>query len=100
MLVPMMVRLAVQFYHGKPMDWEFELFCDLYSKEELKQLTSYKKKVDPADFNLGSSSQHPKLDSSEISLSQVSLISNFQRSSGSFKLFRSFQRSPRRHVPV
>jgi glycolate oxidase len=38
MLVPMMVRLAVQFYHGKPYGlgiWNTPFLKDLYSKEEL-----------------------------------------------------------------
>ena len=51
MLVPMMLRLAVQFYGGKPYGigiWNTPFLRDLYSKEELKQLVRYKKKVDPA----------------------------------------------------
>ena len=51
MLVPMMVRLAVQFYHGKPYGlgiWMTPFLRDLYPKEELKQLRRYKKEVDPA----------------------------------------------------
>jgi glutamate synthase domain-containing protein 2/FAD/FMN-containing dehydrogenase/ferredoxin/glutamate synthase domain-containing protein 3 len=51
MLVPMMVRLAVQFYSGKPYGlgiWNTPFLKDLYPKEELKQLIQYKKKVDPA----------------------------------------------------
>jgi glutamate synthase domain-containing protein 2/FAD/FMN-containing dehydrogenase/glutamate synthase domain-containing protein 3/glutamate synthase domain-containing protein 1/ferredoxin len=51
MLVPMMVRLAVQFYHGKPYGlgiWNTPFLRDLYSKEKLKELIRYKKKVDPA----------------------------------------------------
>ena len=50
MLVPMMVRLAVQFYGGKPYGlgiWNTPFLKDLYPKEELKQLIQYKKKVDP-----------------------------------------------------
>jgi glutamate synthase domain-containing protein 2/FAD/FMN-containing dehydrogenase/glutamate synthase domain-containing protein 3/ferredoxin len=50
MLVPMMVRLAVQFYNGKPYGlgiWNTPFLRDLYSKEELKELVRYKKKVDP-----------------------------------------------------
>ena len=50
MLVPMMVRLAVQFYHGKPYGlgiWNTPFLRDLYSKEEVKELVRYKKKVDP-----------------------------------------------------
>jgi hypothetical protein len=40
MLVPMMVRLAVQFYQGKPYGlgiWNTPFLRDLYSKEELKE---------------------------------------------------------------
>ena len=51
MLVPMMVRLAVQFYQGKPYGlgiWNTPFLRDLYSKEELKELIRYKKKVDPS----------------------------------------------------
>ena len=50
MLVPMMVRLAVQYYSGKPYGlgiWNTPFLRDLYSKEELKELVRYKKKVDP-----------------------------------------------------
>ena len=51
LLVPMMVRLAVQHYQGKPYGlgiWNTPFLRDLYPKEELKQLVHYKKKVDPA----------------------------------------------------
>ena len=51
LLVPMMVRLAVQFYHGKPYGlgiWNTPFLHDLYPKEELKRLRQYKKEVDPA----------------------------------------------------
>jgi glutamate synthase domain-containing protein 2/FAD/FMN-containing dehydrogenase/glutamate synthase domain-containing protein 3/ferredoxin len=50
MLVPMMVRLAVQSYQGKPYGlgiWNTPFLRDLYSKEQLKELVRYKKKVDP-----------------------------------------------------
>ena len=50
MLVPMMVRLAVQFYHGKPYGlgiWNTPFLHHLYPKKELKELARYKKKVDP-----------------------------------------------------
>ena len=46
----MMVRLAVQFYHGKPYGlgiWNTPFLRNLYPKEELKELVRYKKKVDP-----------------------------------------------------
>ncbi|MEW6376281.1 MAG: FAD-binding protein, partial [Thermodesulfobacteriota bacterium] len=51
LLIPMMVRLAVQYYRGKPYGlgiWNTPFLHDLYPKEELKQLVRYKKKVDPA----------------------------------------------------
>jgi glutamate synthase domain-containing protein 2/FAD/FMN-containing dehydrogenase/ferredoxin/glutamate synthase domain-containing protein 1 len=50
MLVPMMVRLAVQFYHGKPYGlgiWNTPFLHHLYPKKELKELALYKKQVDP-----------------------------------------------------
>jgi glutamate synthase domain-containing protein 2/FAD/FMN-containing dehydrogenase/glutamate synthase domain-containing protein 3/ferredoxin len=50
MLIPMMVRLAVQFYHGKPYGlgiWNTPFLHHLYPKEKLKELIQYKKKVDP-----------------------------------------------------
>ncbi len=50
MLIPMMVRLAVQFYRGKPYGlgiWNTPFLHDLYSKEERKDLIQYKRKVDP-----------------------------------------------------
>jgi glutamate synthase domain-containing protein 2/ferredoxin len=51
MLIPMMVRLAVQFHHGKPYGlgiWNTPFLHHLYPKEELKELVRYKKKVDPS----------------------------------------------------
>ena len=50
MLIPMMVRLAVQSYQGKPYGlgiWNSPFLRHLYPKEELKQLVRYKKKIDP-----------------------------------------------------
>ena len=50
LLVPMMVRLAVQVYHGKPYGlgiWNTPFLRHLYPKKELKELVHYKKKVDP-----------------------------------------------------
>jgi len=50
LLVPMMVRLAVQFYNGKPYGlgiWNTPFLHHLYPKQELKRLIHYKKKVDP-----------------------------------------------------
>jgi glutamate synthase domain-containing protein 2/FAD/FMN-containing dehydrogenase/glutamate synthase domain-containing protein 3/ferredoxin len=51
MLIPMMLRLAVQNYGGKPYGigiWNTPFLRNLYTQEELKQLVRYKKKVDPA----------------------------------------------------
>ena len=51
MLIPMMVRLAVQGYGGKPYGlgiWNTPFLRDLYSEKERKELVRYKKKVDPA----------------------------------------------------
>jgi glutamate synthase domain-containing protein 2/FAD/FMN-containing dehydrogenase/ferredoxin len=51
MLIPMMLRLAVQSYGGKPYGigiWNTPFLRHLYTREELKQLNRYKKKVDPA----------------------------------------------------
>ncbi len=50
LLIPMMVRLAVQSFQGKPYGlgiWNTPFLRDLYPKEELKTLIRYKKKVDP-----------------------------------------------------
>jgi glutamate synthase domain-containing protein 2/FAD/FMN-containing dehydrogenase/ferredoxin/glutamate synthase domain-containing protein 3 len=51
MLIPMMVRLAVQSYQGKPYGlgiWNTPFLHHLFPKKELKELARYKKKVDPA----------------------------------------------------
>jgi len=51
LLIPMMVRLAVQHYRGKPYGlgiWNAPFLHHFYPKEQLKQLIRYKKKVDPA----------------------------------------------------
>ena len=51
MLVPMLVRLAIQGFHGKPYGlgvWNTPFLNDLYSEKERKELVRYKKKVDPA----------------------------------------------------
>jgi glutamate synthase domain-containing protein 2/FAD/FMN-containing dehydrogenase/ferredoxin len=50
LLVPMMVRLAVQHFGGKPYGlgiWNTPFLRHLYPKEEAKRLIQYKKKVDP-----------------------------------------------------
>jgi len=108
MLVPMMVRLAVQFYHGKPYGlgiWNTPFLRDLYSKEELKELVHYKKKVDPAEIlnpgkffgvsgRLGPLQKilfHPDIFNLELSSTQWLL----------FKLFSIIpEKTLRQHVPV
>ncbi len=50
-LIPMMLRLAIQFYQGKPYGlgiWNAPFLRDLYSKETIKKLLRYKKRVDPS----------------------------------------------------
>ncbi len=50
-LIPMMLRLAVKQFKGKPYGlgiWNTPFLKDLYPKKELKELIRYKKKVDPA----------------------------------------------------
>ena len=50
MLIPMMLKLAVQSYGGKPYGigiWNTPFLRHLYAREELRQLRQYKKKVDP-----------------------------------------------------
>jgi glutamate synthase domain-containing protein 2/FAD/FMN-containing dehydrogenase/glutamate synthase domain-containing protein 3/ferredoxin len=50
LLIPMMVRLAVQSFQGKPYGlgiWNTPFLRDLYPKEEWKALVRYKKKKDP-----------------------------------------------------
>jgi glycolate oxidase len=60
MLVPMMVRLAVQVHHGKPYGlgiWNTPFLHHLYPKKELKELARYKKKsIQTESLILGSSS--------------------------------------------
>ena len=51
MLIPMMLRLAVQSYGGKPYGlgiWNTPFLKKLFPPHTLKQLVNYKKKVDPA----------------------------------------------------
>ena len=50
MLIPMMLRMAIQQYHGKPYGvgtWNTPFLRDLYPKKELGDLVRFKKKVDP-----------------------------------------------------
>ncbi len=49
--IPMMLKLAIQSYGGKPYGigiWNTPFLRHLYSQEELKRFRQYKKKVDPA----------------------------------------------------
>jgi glutamate synthase domain-containing protein 2/ferredoxin/glutamate synthase domain-containing protein 3 len=51
MLVPMLVRLAIHGFKGKPYGlgvWNTPFLKDLYSEKERKELARFKKKVDPA----------------------------------------------------
>jgi ferredoxin len=104
----MMVRLAVQFYHGKPYGlgiWNTPFLHDLYPQEELKRLRKYKKDVDPAGIlnpgkffsvsgRLGPLQKilfNPKLFNLEISSAQWLL----------FKLFSIIpEKTLRRQIPV
>ena len=50
MLVPMMLRLAVQHFKGKPYGlgiWNTPFLRDLYPRKEIKRLLRYKRRVDP-----------------------------------------------------
>ncbi|MFB3884196.1 MAG: glutamate synthase-related protein [Thermodesulfobacteriota bacterium] len=108
LLVPMLVRLAVQFYHGKPYGlgiWNTPFLQDLYPEEELKELRRYKKEVDPKGIlnpgkffavsgRLGPLQKalfHPKLFNLEISSTQWVL----------FKLFSLIpEKTLRKRIPV
>jgi glutamate synthase domain-containing protein 2/FAD/FMN-containing dehydrogenase/glutamate synthase domain-containing protein 3/ferredoxin len=51
MFIPMMLKLAVQSYGGKPYGigiWNTPFLRHLYAREELRRLRQYKKKADPA----------------------------------------------------
>ncbi len=51
LLIPMMLRLAIQLYGGKPYGlgiWNTPFLRDLFPQNELKELIQYKKNVDPA----------------------------------------------------
>ncbi len=108
MLVPMMVRLAVQQFGGKPYGlgiWNTPFLRDLYSKEELKQLRQYKKKVDPAGIlNPGKFFEvSGKLGPLQKFLFRSSVF-NLELSTVQWLLFRLFsilpEKSLRRHIPV
>ncbi len=108
MLVPMMVRLAVQFYQGKPYGlgiWNTPFLRDLYSKEELKELVRYKKKVDPAGilnpgkfFNVSG-----RLGPLQKILFQSNVF-NLELSATQWLLFKLFavipEKTLRQHIPV
>jgi len=51
LMIPMMLRLAIQSHGGKPYGlgiWNTPFLRDLFPQNELKELIQYKKKVDPA----------------------------------------------------
>jgi glutamate synthase domain-containing protein 2/ferredoxin/glutamate synthase domain-containing protein 3/glutamate synthase domain-containing protein 1 len=108
MLVPMMVRLAVQFYHGKPYGlgiWMTPFLRDLYSKEELKHLRRYKKEVDPAGIlNQGKFfAVSGRLGPLQKTLFHSSIF-NLELASTQWLLFKLFSILPektlRRQIPV
>ncbi len=108
MLVPMMVRLAVQFYKGKPYGlgiWNTPFLRDLYSKEELKDLIRYKKKVDPAGIlNPGKFfTVSGRLGSLQKMLFHPSIF-NLELSSAQWLLFKLLsiipEKSLRQRIPV
>ena len=108
MLIPMMVRLAVQFYNGKPYGlgiWNTPFLKDLYPKEELKQLIQYKKKVDPLGIlNPGKFFEvSGKLGSLQKVLFRSSIF-NLELATAQWLLFRLFSILPkeslRKRVPV
>ena len=108
MLVPMMVRLAVQFYGGKPYGlgiWNTPFLKDLYPKEELKQLIEYKKKIDPAGIlNSGKFFEASgKLGPLQKFLFKSSLF-DVELATAQWLLFRLFsvlpEKSLRKRIPV
>ncbi len=108
MLVPMMVRLAIQFYQGKPYGlgiWNTPFLKDLYPKEELKRLVRYKKRVDPQGIlNPGKFFEvSGKLGSLQKWLFKSSVF-NLELSTVQWLLFRLFsilpEKSLRQRVPV
>jgi glutamate synthase domain-containing protein 2/FAD/FMN-containing dehydrogenase/ferredoxin/glutamate synthase domain-containing protein 3 len=108
LLIPMMVRLAVQDYHGKPYGlgiWNTPFLRHLYPKEELSQLVHYKKRVDPAGilnpgkfFNVSG-----RLGPLQKMLFHTDIF-NLELSSAQWLLFKLFALIPekalRRRVPV
>ncbi len=108
LLVPMMVRLAVQDYHGKPYGlgiWNTPFLRHLYPKEELRQLVHYKKRVDPAGilnpgkfFNVSG-----RLGPLQKMLFHTDIF-NLELSSAQWLLFKLFALIPekalRRRVPI
>ena len=108
LLVPMMVRLAVQFYQGKPYGlgiWNTPFLRDLYPDEERKRLTEFKKKVDPKGIlNPGKFFQvSGKLGPLQKLIFQSDIF-NLELSASQWLLFKLFSVIPektlRRKVPV
>lgn len=108
LLVPMMVRLAVQFYHGKPYGlgiWNTPFLHHLYPGKELKELVHYKKKVDPSGIlNPGKFfSVSGRLGPLQKILFRSSIF-NLEVASAQWLLFRFFSLIPekalRRRVPI
>jgi glutamate synthase domain-containing protein 2/FAD/FMN-containing dehydrogenase/glutamate synthase domain-containing protein 3/ferredoxin len=108
LLIPMMVRLAVQHYHGKPYGlgiWNTPFLRDLYPKEKLKQLVHYKKKVDP--FRILNPGKFFAVSGRLGPLQKIlfhSDIFNLELSSTQWLLFKFFSIIPektlRRRIPV
>lgn len=108
LLIPMLVRLAVQFYQGKPYGlgiWNTPFLHHLYPKKEQKELVGYKKKVDPAGILnpgkfFGVSGRLGPLQKALFN----STIFNLELSSAQWLLFKFFSLIPekklRLRVPV
>jgi ferredoxin len=108
LLVPMMVRLAVQFYQGKPYGlgiWNTPFLRNLYPEEEQKRLIEFKKKVDPKGIlNPGKFFQvSGKLGPLQKVIFQSDIF-NLELSASQWLLFKLFSVIPektlRRKVPV
>src|SRR4030042_2202051 len=108
LLVPMMVRLAIQFYQGKPYGlgiWNTPFLRNLYPEEEQKRLIEFKKKVDPKGIlNPGKFFQvSGKLGPLQKVIFQSDIF-NLELSASQWLLFKLFSVIPektlRRKVPV
>jgi glutamate synthase domain-containing protein 2/FAD/FMN-containing dehydrogenase/glutamate synthase domain-containing protein 3/ferredoxin len=108
MLVPMMVRLAIQFYHGKPYGlgiWNTPFLRNFYPKEGLKKLIQYKKKVDPTGLlNQGKFfSVSGRLGPLQKMLFHSGIF-NLELSATEWLLFKLFSIIPektlRQHIPI